>query len=179
MLCVVALNYSSFAFSRINGRKKILSRFTAPSRFVALIWIVLLAGGQCQAESTSPTSTLVIESGGTSQKLSVELAVTRSQKAMGLMYRRSLPRKNGMLFVYKPNTKISMWMKNTYVALDMLFINSRGRINYIYEGAVPLSEKLITGEFRARAVLELNAGAVSEFGIKVGDFVRHQIFSNK
>ena len=179
MLCELTFNNNPCAFKHINDRKKFSSRFSEPLRFVAFMWTVLLVGGPCYAQSTFPTSKLVIEGGGTSQKFSIELAVTRSQKAMGLMYRRSLPQKNGMLFVYKPNSKISMWMKNTFIALDMLFINSRGRINYIYEGAVPLSEKLITGEFRARAVLELNAGAVSEFGIKVGDLVRHQIFSNK
>ena len=179
MLCELTFNNSPCAFKHINDRKKFLSRFSEPLNFVAFMWTVLLVGGPCHAQSTFPTSKLVIESGGTSQKFSIELAVTRSQKAMGLMYRRSLPQKNGMLFVYTPNSKISMWMKNTFIGLDMLFINSNGRINYIHEAAVPLSENLITGKFPARAVLELNAGAVLRFGIKVGDLVRHKIFSNE
>ncbi|MBC27249.1 MAG: hypothetical protein CMM41_08575 [Rhodospirillaceae bacterium] len=179
MPCVVTFNNSSCAYERINVREHFLSRFSVPLIYVVFIWTLLLAVSQCHAQSTSATSRLVIEGSSTSQNFFVELAVTRSQKSMGLMYRRSLPQKNGMLFVYKPNSKISMWMKNTYLALDMLFINSRGRINYIHEAADPLSEKLITGKFPARAVLELNAGAVSRFGITVGDLVRHQIFFNE
>ncbi len=170
---------SPCVFKYNNFLKKILSHSFASLSYIVFICTVFVVGGQCHAKPESAASILIIESDGTAQKFVVELAVSRSQKSIGLMYRRSLPQKNGMLFVYKTRSKISMWMKNTYLALDMLFIDTKGRINYIHEGAVPLSEKLITGKFPARAVLELNAGIVSRFGFKVGDLVRHSIFGNE
>ena len=70
-------------------------------------------------------------------------------------------------------------MKNTFLSLDMLFIDKMGRINYIVERAEPLNERLINGRYHARAVLELNAGTVARLGLKVGDQVRHSVFRNQ
>ena len=78
-----------------------------------------------------------------------------------------------MLFIYPAKQKISMWMKNTFISLDMLFIDRDGTIQHISERTVPLSTKAISSRFRVKAVLEVVAGTVARLGIRVGDRVEH------
>jgi len=103
----------------------------------------------------------------------VELAVTVESQAQGLMFRRSLAEDAGMLFVFDPPQAISMWMENTFIPLDMLFIAGDGRIVRIAERTTPLSRERITAGQPVRAVLEINAGTAERFGIREGDLVRH------
>lgn len=106
----------------------------------------------------------------------VELAVTADEQRKGLMYRRTMPANAGMLFVYDNGSRVTMWMSNTYIPLDMLFIAADGRITRIVERTVPLSTELIGSGGPVRAVLELNGGTASRLGIAVGDKVRHSAF---
>lgn len=99
----------------------------------------------------------------------VEIATTPEQQSLGLMYRTELAAKTGMLFVYKPPRRIAMWMKNTHIPLDMLFINRKGTVFYIFSNAVPLSEELIPAPADAAFVLEVPAGTVKALGLEVGD----------
>jgi len=92
------------------------------------------------------------------------------------MFRRSLPANAGMLFDYRIPTRISMWMKNTYIPLDMIFIGADGKIINIAQRAVPLSEATISSRGRARAVLEVNGGTAARLGIKPGDRVESPLF---
>ena len=78
------------------------------------------------------------------QVFSVEMATTEEEKATGLMYRKELPDGKGMLFDFSPEQQISMWMKNTYISLDMIFIRADGRILRIAENTEPLSTKIIS-----------------------------------
>ena len=103
--------------------------------------------------------------------LEVELALTPQQHAQGLMFRRSMDADKGMLFVYKSETPISMWMKNTFLPLDIFFIDRDGSIIKIVERTVPLSTTNISSGRSVIAALELNAGAASRLGIQVGDKV--------
>ncbi len=85
-----------------------------------------------------------------------------------------------MLFDFKPEQEVSMWMKNTYVSLDMIFIRADGRILRIAENTEPLSTKIISSQGPARAVLEVVAGTAQKYGIRPGDrvappAVRHQV----
>ena len=106
----------------------------------------------------------------------VEMAVSDQQQSQGLMYRRSMAANAGMLFDYGALRHIQMWMKNTYIPLDMIFIGPKGKIKKIVERTIPHSESIISSNGRARAVLELNSGTVSRLGIKTGDTVIHSIF---
>lgn len=106
----------------------------------------------------------------------VEMAVSDQQQSQGLMYRRSMAANAGMLFDYGALRHIQMWMKNTYIPLDMIFIGPKGKIINIVERTIPHSESIISSKGRARAVLELNSGTVSRLGIKTGDTVIHSIF---
>ena len=92
------------------------------------------------------------------------------------MYRRKLAPDAGMLFDYKTPQRVSMWMKNTFIPLDMIFIAADGRIVNIAERTVPQSKTVISSQGKIRGVLEINGGTVARLGIKPGDRVRHPIF---
>lgn len=108
----------------------------------------------------------------------VELAATPEELARGLQHRRSLPADAGMLFDFGPERIVRMWMKNTYIPLDMLFIDAGGVVADVAEGAKPQSLDIIASRVPVRAVLEVNAGTVARLGIRRGDRVHHRIFAN-
>lgn len=101
----------------------------------------------------------------------VELAESDEQKSRGLMYRREMGEREGMLFLYRRDQVVTMWMANTFLPLDMLFIERNGRIARIQANTVPQSREVISSRKRVRAVLELNAGTARSLGISVGDKV--------
>jgi uncharacterized membrane protein (UPF0127 family) len=109
----------------------------------------------------------------------VELAANDEQRARGLMYRRELPEGRGMLFDFMREQEISMWMQNTYIPLDMIFIRGDGRILRIAENTEPLSTRVISSGGPARAVLEVLGGTTRKLGIKPGDRVGHPIFRRR
>ena len=106
----------------------------------------------------------------------VEVARTDGERARGLMFRRSLPQDHGMLFLFESERPIAMWMKNTYISLDMVFVSRNGRVTSIAHGAVPLSETVIPSGGPVYAVVELAGGAADAIGLSVGDRVRHPGF---
>ena len=110
---------------------------------------------------------------------SVEVAATEDEKRTGLMYRKELADGVGMLFDFSPEQEISMWMKNTYVSLDMIFIRSDGRILRIAENTEPLSTRIIPSRGPARAVLEVVAGTARKYGIAPGDRVAFPLFNGR
>lgn len=107
---------------------------------------------------------------------SVEVMRTPDQQARGLMFRRYLPDDRGMLFAFKRNEPIFMWMKNTYIPLDMVFIDRKGVVVSIARDTEPFSEKTIGSGGPAWAVVELNAGAAARMDLSAGDKVRHPLF---
>ncbi|MCV9997106.1 DUF192 domain-containing protein [Pararhizobium sp. YC-54] len=113
----------------------------------------------------------IISTNGKVHKFTVELAVDSDQRSHGLMNRRHMPRDRGMLFDFGETRQVMMWMKNTYLPLDMLFIARDGRIETIRENAVPLSEAIIDSRIPVAFVLELNGGTVNRLGIATGDIV--------
>lgn len=119
---------------------------------------------------------VTVESASGAHRFVVELAVTPEQRAQGLMFRERMPAEAGMLFLYPAPQMISMWMKNTLIPLDMLFIAEDGRIVHIAERAIPGSTATISSEEPARGVLELNGGTAARLKIAPGDRVLHQAF---
>ncbi|HWM83155.1 MAG TPA: DUF192 domain-containing protein [Pseudolabrys sp.] len=107
---------------------------------------------------------------------SVEMATNDAERAKGLMYRKELPEGRGMLFDFGRDQEVSMWMKNTYVSLDMIFIRADGRIARIAENTEPLSTRIVSSGGPVRAVLEVVAGTARKLGIAPGDRVAHPLF---
>jgi uncharacterized membrane protein (UPF0127 family) len=135
----------------------------------ALIVAVALA----HADNLSPLS--ITTASGT-HRFNVEYADTPDRRAVGLMHRPSMAADAGMLFDFKTDAPVSMWMRNTRIPLDMLFIARDGRIVNIAERTVPFSETTIASKGPVRAVLELNGGTSARLGIKPGDRVTHRMF---
>jgi hypothetical protein len=113
---------------------------------------------------------------GKSITYNVEIARTESQMRRGLMFRDSMPEDQGMLFIYIPERTATMWMKNTILPLDMLFIDKDGTIINIAENTKPFSLDTISSGGQVRGVLELNAGQVQKYRFAVGDKVSHTTF---
>lgn len=113
------------------------------------------------------------------RSFSVEMAVTPAELSRGLMFRTELPEGRGMLFDFKQEQPIAMWMKNTPLSLDMIFIRSDGIIIRIAENTTPESTKTIPSGSPARAVLEVVAGTARKQGIAPGDRVVHPMFQSR
>lgn len=109
----------------------------------------------------------------------VEIAATPEERSKGLMFRRELPQGRGMLFDFEGEGPIAMWMRNTYISLDMIFIRADGRIARIAENTVPMSETTIPSGAPVKAVLEVIAGTAKRLGIAAGDRVAHRIFGKR
>ena len=153
------------------------------ARGMTLVLVVLAAWtGTADAQqgmvSFERDSLVLRTADGAEETFDIELALSPQQQAQGLMYRRSLPADAGMLFVYRPARPVSMWMKNTLIPLDMLFIGADRRIAHIVERTVPLSTETISSIKPVSSVLELNAGTVSRLGIKPGDAVASPALGN-
>ncbi len=130
--------------------------------------------------SAFPQSLLAIRSGsGKVVNFKIWQADTPKREEQGLMFIREMDEHNGMLFMFPENRRVSMWMKNTYVSLDLLFLDAHGKIDYIAERATPLSEAIIGPRTPEYAVLELKGGACELFGIRAGDQVLHRNFKNQ
>lgn len=127
------------------------------------------------ARADNLTSLSITTASGT-QRFMVEFADTPERRAVGLMHRASMPADHGMLFDFKTDAPVAMWMRNTRIPLDMLFIARDGRIVNIAERTVPFSETTVPSKGPVRAVLELNGGTSARLGIKPGDRVTHSMF---
>ena len=148
--------------------------------FLLLLLSLLLAAPATPARAQLaefPTAELTIVGASGPHKFTVEVATTPAQLEQGLMFRRSLAADAGMLFDFKTPTMATMWMKNTLIPLDMLFVDARGRIVNIQERAVPESLATISAAAPVRAAIELNGGTASRLGIRPGDRVIFPIFA--
>jgi uncharacterized protein len=146
-----------------------------------LLLIALLCAGTANAvESIDqfPSSPLSIRTRAGTEWFSVWIADTAAREQQGLMYQRWLPVDRGMLFPQAEPRVMTMWMKNTLIPLDMLFIDAQGRIVYIRENTTPQSEDLISAPAPVKAVLELAGGLSAKHGIHVGDRVLHPLFGS-
>ena len=143
---------------------------------LALLWTLIL--GAATVRAGEPQVVEIATRNGV-HVLSVELAATDEERARGLMYRRQLPEEHGMLFDFEREEPVSMWMRNTYISLDMIFIQGDGRILRIAERTEPLSERIIPSGGPVRAVLEVAGGTAKKLGIAPGDRIGHPIFSGR
>lgn len=114
---------------------------------------------------------LVIETAGGSRKFKVYVATTNQQRAQGLMFVKSMGAGEGMIFLYPETAPVAMWMKNTFIPIDMLFIGTDNRIVRVHANAIPHSTDTIESGGTVTAVVELNSGSIKRFGISAGDLV--------
>jgi uncharacterized protein len=158
------------------ARLRIGGRLVTSLAAASAVLVILCASPAAMAASVQPLE-IVTKSGV--HVFSVEMATTEEEKTNGLMYRKELPDGKGMLFDFSPEQQISMWMKNTYISLDMIFIRADGRIHRIAENTEPESEKIVAAGAPVRAVLEVVAGTARKLGIRPGDRVAHPIFRGR
>jgi len=144
--------------------------------FLAALFALSLAGAP--AAAADPQTLEIVSKTGV-HTFAVELAKSDAERAQGLMYRRELPEGRGMLFDFQRDDEVAMWMKNTYIPLDMVFIRSDGRIVRIAENTEPRSERIISSGGPVRGVLEVIGGTARKLGIAAGDRVAHPLFRSR
>ncbi|CAN5331867.1 DUF192 domain-containing protein [soil metagenome] len=157
------------------ARSRSLSRLL--SAFAAAVLTLLVAASVSASAAEVQPLEIVTKSGV--HVFSVEIAKTDEERATGLMYRKELAEGRGMLFDFTPEQNVQMWMKNTFIPLDMIFIRSDGRILRIAENTEPQSEKIIPAGGLAKGVLEVIGGTARKYGIQPGDRVAHPLFGTR
>lgn len=139
--------------------------------FFALLFVFAVSG----VSRAQKLHTLKIARGvSTITTVRVELANTPKERAIGLMYRKELAPDHGMLFMFQKDISQPFWMKNTYISLDIIFIDNNMEIVAIHRDAKPLSEELIHSKKPYRYVLEVNAEFADKHGLKLHDKIRMQ-----
>ncbi len=144
----------------------------------SLFYVTLLSGcivgSSCRADAAVDDLTITTATGP--HHFAVEVMRTRDDLERGLMFRRQMATDHGMLFDFGSPQPVTMWMKNTYLPLDMVFIAGNGRIVSVKQDAEPLSEKTISSGGDVLGVLELDAGTSKRIGLKPGDLVTDPMF---
>lgn len=149
----------------------------AVHRFLAFCILALLPfSAMAQQQSAAHLESLTIVSDGKRHAFQVEVMRTPEQRARGLMHRQFMPADRGMLFDFERTAPVAMWMQNTFIPLDMLFIRADGTIARIAERTEPLSTRTIPSGEPVLSVLEINGGVSRQLGIKPGDRVEHPLF---
>ncbi len=172
----------------LSNARRLTRRWVVLSSLVGLVALAAVAvmgpaASHAGSETASsqlafPISRLTIETAAGRFDIIVEVADTWERRMWGLQHRRTLAADAGMLFDYKESRPVAMWMKNTYVPLDMLFIGATGRVARVVGHTQPLSLTPIPSGEPVRAVLELNAGTAERLGVRPGDSIHHPIFDS-
>lgn len=146
---------------------------------VAILTFFVLTTASSNAQESFAKEPLTIEtSSGKKLEFTAELATTDGQRQQGLMFRKSMAPADGMLFDFGIDREVTMWMRNTLIPLDMVFISKDGKITHVHANAVPHSEDIISSRGPVRFVLELNGGAAKQLEIDRGDIVRSKQIGN-
>ena len=148
-------------------------RFPDPraALFPGLILLAAAVPSMSRAGTCAP-GVVDLRDPDTTARFRVEVMDTEAGRARGLMFRESMPKFSGMLFVYDTPQPVAFWMENTLIPLDMLFFDGSGRLTRVHENARPRDRTPIPGGDDIRYVLELNAGTVKALGIDVGAELR-------
>ena len=146
--------------------------------FLKSIFIFLIVIGKLLFAETYFDEIKIINNNDHIVNYLVEVATSKSDQEKGLMYRKMLNKKSGMLFIFKKEKVANFWMKNTYIPLDIIFIKKNGSVDLIKKNVKPLNLKTIKSKGKVIAVLEINAGEAEEFGIDERSIVKVNKFIN-
>jgi|TARA_S200000501_G_scaffold157206_1_gene148360 uncharacterized membrane protein (UPF0127 family) len=144
-------------------------------RLVVIVSLFLMYN-LCEVSASVKSELSIITSNGSKHNFLVEVAKTEEEKKIGLMFRKTLAKNAGMLFLYKREALRLMWMKNTFIPLDILFIDKNGVIKRVVKRTIPHSLATISSRQSVLAVLELRGGITSSLEIKKGDRIEHPAF---
>ena len=139
------------------------------SAFMALFFIVALPAFAQQDMRFEKEPLIIQTAAGKMLHFTVEIAATGDQRAYGLMFRKAMAEDAGMIFDFGMSRRVTMWMENTVLPLDMLFADDRGVITHIKENATPYSRDIIDSMGDVRYVVEVNAGTARKLNIRPGD----------
>lgn len=148
-------------------------------KYLNVFLIALLVVSCSKKDENNALENLSIKTSNGEIAYKVEVAEEPQELMTGLMNRDILAADNGMIFSIDPAREVSMWMKDTKIPLDMLFVTPDGKIVWIAENAAPMSENQITNPTPVRAVIEINGGDVKKHNIKIGDSVSFKYFNNE
>jgi hypothetical protein len=151
-----------------------LSRKINKAALAAFVIFMFVPLAVSQGDALFKHANLKIETGSGPAVLDVEVADTDPKREQGLMFRRVLAANHGMIFLFEGEQEITMWMKNTYISLDMVFISADWRISHIARNAEPQSTEIISSVQPASRVLEIAGGEADRLGLKPGDLVSLQ-----
>lgn len=153
-----------------------MRRLAVRSRVWAIVLAALwsIAATIAHAESLGALVT-VTSANGQGHEFVLEVADTEERRQRGLMFREELPEDGGMIFIYEPPQVAAMWMKNTLIPLDMVFVDAEGRIVHVASRATPHSLEPISAGVPVTAVIELNGGTCDRLAIGVGDRVHYEV----
>jgi len=129
-----------------------------------------------QMNADSPMNKIFVETAQGHQQWIVDLASDQGSRSRGLMYVSSMPIDRGMLFRFDESQMVAMWMQNTFLPLDMIFLDDTGKISHIHLNARPHSRQIISSQQPVRYVLEINAGEADRRGLVLGQVMRHPWF---
>ena len=150
--------------------------------YIYILIFISIAFTNANADTNKITfqnSSLTIQTKDSEYIFNIEIAVTEKERSRGLMYRKELKQTEGMLFLYPEKQIIKMWMKNTLIPLDMIFINNNGKIIDIFKMTIPKDLTPIGPDVKLKGVLEINGGLTSYLNINKGDFIIHPSLSGK
>ena len=150
--------------------------------YIYILIFISIAFTNANADTNKTTfqkSSLTIQTKDSEYIFNIEIAVTEKERSRGLMYRKELKQTEGMLFLYPEKQIIKMWMKNTLIPLDMIFINNNGKIIDIFKMTIPKDLTPIGPDVKLKGVLEINGGLTSYLNINKGDFIIHPTLNGK
>ena len=142
-------------------------------KWFGLSAVVALVATQTIAAETCQDDTVFLRGDWGSARFAVDVADTPAERSQGLMFVESMPTMSGMLFVYEREQRVSFWMKNTLIPLDMIFADGAGVVQRVHENAVPGDVTSIPGGDDIQFVLEINGGMARRLGIDAGTEMRH------
>lgn len=150
--------------------------------FACLVFVAALLGGSFAASAQEEpmhvpvdAQALKIQTASGEKSFGLEIADTDQKRSAGLMYRKDFPADRAMIFIFGEERPVMMWMANTPLPLDMLFVRNDGSIARVAENTVPFSKDIVASGEPVAFVIEVNAGIAAKLGIKAGDTVKHRI----
>lgn len=150
--------------------------------FAYLVFVAALLGGSFAVSAQEEpmrvpvdAQALKIQTASGEKNFGLEIADTDQKRSAGLMYRKDFPADRAMIFVFGEERPVMMWMANTPLPLDMLFVRNDGSIARVAENTVPFSKDIVASGQPVAFVIEVNAGIAAKLGIKAGDTVKHRI----